>query len=101
MTICRQCGTRNPDDAAYCASCGAPLHDEQDEQPTIIDVSSVGPEVVDTEPRGRWFGEQYIGQGRIYVAQGGNRTCVIVVVVVLLAICCVCIGWWSVADALF
>ncbi|HEX2280818.1 MAG TPA: zinc-ribbon domain-containing protein [Thermomicrobiales bacterium] len=102
MTICRQCGTRNPDDAAYCASCGAPLREREDGEPTIIDVSDGDSEVVieDTE-RDRSFSGTYIGPARVYVTSSGNRGCLIIVAVVLLAVCCVCVGWWTVADNIF
>jgi ribosomal protein L40E len=101
VTICRQCGTRNPDDAEYCASCGAPLRARDDQEPTIIDVSDGHSEVVEDEELDRSFSGTYIGPARVYVTRGGNRSCLIIVAVILLAVCCACVGWWSVADSLF
>jgi hypothetical protein len=102
VTICKQCGTRNPDTAETCYSCGAPLHDDDEGQPTIIDVSNGGAEIYtrDDEPQAGWF-STYVGQARVYQVRGGNRTCLVIVAIVLLLICCVCVGWWTVADSIF
>lgn len=102
MTTCRRCGTSNPDDARFCASCGAPLRDGEDGEPTIIDISDSDSDVVvEDDPRDRTFSGTYIGPARVYVTSGGNRGCLIVVAVVFLALCCVCVGWWTVADNIF
>lgn len=102
MIVCRNCGARNPDDVAYCGSCGAPLQDDRRQEPTIIDVSDREAEIVsDEEDRARTFQGTYIGPARVYIARGGNRSCLIFVVVALLLACCVCAGWWTVADNIF
>jgi hypothetical protein len=99
--VCRQCGARNPDDFECCGSCGAPLRDSDSSQPTIIDISDDHAEIVTgDEDRTRTFGG-YTGQARVYVTRGGSRSCLIFVVVALLAACCVCVGWWTVAENLF
>ena len=103
MTICEQCGLRNPESAEMCHSCGAPLHDRDESQPTIIDISGDQTEIVTENDRERVgpFGNVQFGPARIYQVRGGNRSCLIVVVAVLLVVCCVCVGWWSVADNIF
>lgn len=101
MVVCRQCGTRNPDDFEYCGSCGAPLRERDSGQPTIIDVSDDHAEIITGDEEGsRAFGN-YAGQARVYVTGGGSRSCLVFIVVALLAACCVCVGWWTVADSLF
>lgn len=101
MTICRQCGTRNPDDAQFCSACGAPLLARDDSEPTIIDVSDGDSEVIIEGQQDQPFASSYIGRTRVYVAQGSNRGCLIPIAVVLLLVCCACIGWWTVWDSIF
>jgi hypothetical protein len=102
VTVCRQCGARNPDDFDYCGSCGSPLRDSTESEPTIIDVSDDEAEVViHSGGRTRSFQETYVGPARIYVTGGGSRSCLIIVVIAILLACCVCVGWWTVADNIF
>ncbi|CAN5629911.1 hypothetical protein BH24CHL1_BH24CHL1_12320 [soil metagenome] len=103
MTICEQCGSRNPESAETCYSCGARLHQRDEGQPTIIDISGDQTEIVTEKDRERVgpFGNAQFGPARIYQVRGGNRSCLIVVVAVLLVVCCVCAGWWTVADNIF
>lgn len=103
MIVCEQCGTRNPESAETCASCGAPLHGRDEDQPTIIDISGDQSEIVTERERERVgpFSNTQWGPATIYQARGGNRSCLIVVVAVLLLVCCVCAGWWTVADNVF
>ncbi|CAN5117344.1 hypothetical protein BH23CHL1_BH23CHL1_04970 [soil metagenome] len=100
MTICKQCGSRNPESAETCYSCGARLHQRDEGQPTIIDISGDQTEIVTEKDRERVgpFGNAQFGPARIYQVRGGNRSCLIVV---LLVVCCVCVGWWTVADNIF
>lgn len=103
MIVCEQCGSRNPDSAETCYSCGASLHQRDEGRPTIIDVTGDQSEIVTDEQRERSgpFGNIQFGPAQIYQVRGGNRSCLIVVVSVLLLVCCVCVGWWMVADSVF
>lgn len=68
---------------------------DQDRE-TVIDVSSDEPEIVGEERAGSGFSNV-----RVYVAQGGAKTCLIPVGLFLLLLCCACIGFWAVTDNLF
>ncbi len=103
MTICEQCGTRNPESSETCYSCGAPLNARDESRPTIIDITGDQSEIVTEPERERFgpFGHVQAGPARIYQVRGGNRSCLIIVVAALLLVCCVCVGWWTVADNIF
>ncbi len=100
--ICPSCGASNASTDARCRSCGAWLG----EQGQVIDVTTGQPEPVEgpeTYPGG-WQGEfQTVtaGRGRVVVARGGSRTCLIVAVVVALVGCCLCWVLWSGFGAIF
>jgi hypothetical protein len=71
----------------------------------MIDVSSGEPHVVTAGDRGvagwqGWGGER-IEQGRVYVARGGRRGCLLLNVVFLLLFCCTCWVLWSSVGAIF
>ena len=102
MVVCRHCGTRNPDDFEQCASCGATLGSRAASEPTIIDVSDDRAEIVTgEEERTRTFQGTFVGPARVYVTGGGSRSCLILIVIGVLAACCVCVGWWMVAENIF
>lgn len=69
---------------------------ESPQRETIIDVSSDRPEIVGEERPDHGFSNV-----RVYVAQGGAKTCLIPVGLLLLLLCCACIGFWAVTDNLF
>lgn len=99
MTICRNCGVRNPDSVVFCESCGARLREDPPNDPVIIDVSSDNDEVVISEERPEdGFTSTYVGQARVYVTSGSNRGCLIIVALVLLVICCICAGWLAIVE---
>jgi hypothetical protein len=104
---CPNCGAPNAADATRCVNCGAalPRHaDGADAEPTIIDVTAGDPQVVPAhveEPdEHAWpytFSTRTFehGPGRVIVARGGTRGCLLVGVVLLLAFCCSC---WALSQ---
>lgn len=100
--VCRNCGATNPADATFCASCGAALGDPE---PQVIDVSSGEPHVLtnaeqDVSGWQGWRGER-IEQGRVYVARGGHRGCLLLNVLLVLLFCCTCWVLWSALGNIF
>jgi hypothetical protein len=107
--FCPNCGASNPIGAVHCSSCGSLLPEQDDlDEPgeTVIDVSSGQPQVLEEEPpadsfwRGG-FTTIRMDQSRVYVTQGGRRTCLIVLLVALLLTCCVCWLAWNTVDSVF
>ena len=93
--FCKHCGAENPNDAAFCASCGRPQNDQpqqpmQQPQPQVVYNSVNNTTVVDPTKRGpfnKWltfifafffgyigvhkFYEGKIGMGVLYILTGG------------------------------
>ncbi len=83
----------------FCESCGARLREDIASDPVIIDVSGDNGDVVINEERqDGGFTSTYVGQARVYVASGNNRSCLLIVVAVLLVICCICAGWLAIVE---
>jgi hypothetical protein len=96
-SVCLNCGARNAPGARFCASCGTPFREPD---PQVIDVSSGEPHVVihedDRGPAGwQQWGTARVDQGRVYVARGGRRGCLLLNVLALLVFCCACWFLWS------
>ena len=99
---CPNCGAPNAADATRCASCGAMLRPRAADanDPTIIDVTSGEPRVVpaqveSVEDERAWpytFSTRAFehGPGRVIVARGGTRGCLLVGLVLALTFCCSC-----------
>lgn len=75
--------------------------DHRDEQ--IIEVGGEQPEIVDptAERPSRGFGGMNVGSGRIFVARGSGRSCLIPLGMLALLLLCVCVLGWMMFDAVF
>ncbi len=105
---CPTCGTANQAGATHCQNCGRPLPAANPE--TIIEVTSGDPRIVrpgeldDPSPRTTWrempggFNTATFDRGRVIVARGGSRGCLISLALFALVSCCVCWVLWSSID---
>jgi hypothetical protein len=101
--FCANCGARNPAGASFCNACGTPLREPE---PQTIDVSTGEPQVVvPGEERGptsrqdwqgwQGWGNARVEQGRVYVARGGRRGCLLLNILAILLLCCACWFLWT------
>ena len=100
--ICPNCGAPNTSDDARCRSCGMWLGG----QGQVIDVTTGEPEPVagPEAMAGGWqggFQTATFDGGRVVVARGGGRTCLLVTVVAALVGCCLCWALWNGFGAIF
>ena len=103
--VCAACGAPNRAGAAQCGNCGHPLPATSRE--TIIEVTSGDPRIVpgsdidDSYRRTTWretpggFSTATFDRGRVIVARGGSRGCLITLALFALVSCCVCWLMWS------
>jgi hypothetical protein len=99
---CPNCGAPNAADATRCANCGAMLRPQtinHNDDPTVIDVTNGEPRVVpaqvEADDERAWpytFSTRTFehGPGRVIVARGGTRGCLLIGLVLALAFCCSC-----------
>lgn len=103
--FCPTCGAENRPGAESCHSCGRTL--SPSDQETIIEVTSGDPRIVPSHERDdpdadtSWrempggFSTVTFDRGRVIVARGGSRACLITLALFALVSCCVCWVIWS------
>lgn len=73
--VCQTCGAENPEDANYCAVCGAHLAHADDEATTVLDTVDSDldtvPHAVDPGPAGAGVGADTAGESAILVVSRG------------------------------
>ncbi len=100
--FCPNCGAPNASQDPRCRSCGAWLGG----QGQVIDVTTGEPEPVESPDAvpGGWQGRvqtMTFDRGRVVVAQGGSRTCLLVALAGLVLSCCVCWVLWNGMASIF